>query len=286
MPITPVEEYTGVSPALTQSQPDFDINTQDALDFSLGLPASINTFIDELNAEGTILTLSTSGTSTTSNTVGAGAKTFVSQTGKGWQAGNSLVIARTSDPTTQMRGIVTSYNTGTGSLGFTSQAFDGSGTYTDWTISQGFAVTSIPEDGGVIASSLAGSAVNATAMTNGYIVASVAGNALTIAIKTLAGTDPSATDPVIVVFRNATLTNGSYVVRSVTAATSLTVPNTATLGTTNNLLAKLNALLIDNAGTVELAIQNPTGQIQLNENGVISTTAITTGSESVAGKSG
>jgi hypothetical protein len=41
-------------------------------------------------------------------------------------------------------------------------------------------------------------------MLNGKLVASVASNALTIAVKTLAGNDPSASDPVFFVFRDAT----------------------------------------------------------------------------------
>jgi len=109
-------------------------------------------FITDTSA---ILGLSTTSTSATSNTVGTGAKTFVTQTGKGFAAGQSVVIARTSAPATQMRGVVTSYDTGTGSLGFTSQAFDGTGTFTDWTITLGFAITSVPADLSVTSAKLA-----------------------------------------------------------------------------------------------------------------------------------
>lgn len=45
-------------------------------------------------------------------------------------------------------------------------------------------------------------------MVNGTLVTAVAGNALTIAIKTLAGNDPSAGDPVFVAFRNANAAAG------------------------------------------------------------------------------
>jgi hypothetical protein len=81
-----------------------------------------------------LIGLSTSGTSTTSNSVGTGSKSFTTQTGKGFIPGMSLSIARTSAPTNRMFAIVTSYNSGTGALVVNSQAFEGSGTYTDWSI--------------------------------------------------------------------------------------------------------------------------------------------------------
>lgn len=111
------------------------------------------------------------------------------------------------------------------------------------------------------------------AMVNGTLTASVAANSLTIAVKTKAGNDPSATDPVLVVFRNSTITDGTYSVVSITAATSLTVSSGSTLGTVNAQAARLAVLLINNAGTAELAINNLSGSVNLDETGVISTTA-------------
>ena len=46
--------------------------------------------------------------------------------------------------------------------------------------------------------------------------------------KTLHGDDPSAADPVLLVFRNATLGNGNYVYRTVTSALSLTISSGST----------------------------------------------------------
>lgn len=89
----------------------------------------------ELVAQSALLGLSLSGTSVTSNTIGTGSKSFTVQTGKGFAAGQSIVIARTSAPTNRMFCVVTSYNSGTGALVVTSQAFEGTGTFTDWTIS-------------------------------------------------------------------------------------------------------------------------------------------------------
>lgn len=110
-------------------------------------------------------------------------------------------------------------------------------------------------------------------LINGVLTASVAGNALTIAIKTKAGTDPASTDPVLAVFRNATLTNGTYVVRSITSALSVTVSSGSTLGTTDAVQSQVDVLLYDNAGTVGLAIVNDAGAPSLDEQSLISTTA-------------
>jgi hypothetical protein len=110
-------------------------------------------------------------------------------------------------------------------------------------------------------------------MINGYITASVASSALTIAVKTNAGTDPSSSDPVLVLFRNSTVSNGSWSVVSITAATSVVVSNGSSLGTTASVLAKLNVLLLNNAGTAELAVCNAYGYNDLDEGNVISTTA-------------
>jgi hypothetical protein len=124
----------------------------------------------------------------------------------------------------------------------------------------------------VTSASLADSALG-FALINGTVTATVAGSALTVAIKTLAGADPTATTPVLCVFRSATLTSGVYVVRSITAATSVVVSSGSTLGTTSAVQSQINVLAIDNAGTVELAVVNNSGALLLDETSVISTTA-------------
>jgi hypothetical protein len=124
----------------------------------------------------------------------------------------------------------------------------------------------------VIARTLNDSALG-FALINGYLTATVAANALTVAIKTKAGADPSATDPVLVVFRNATLATGDYVVRSVTAATSVVVSSGSTLGTTSAVASTIQVLAIDNSGTVELAVVNNSGALRLNEYSLLTTVA-------------
>jgi hypothetical protein len=109
------------------------------------------------------------------------------------------------------------------------------------------------------------------------LASSVASKALTIAIKTKALADASATDPVQIAFRNATLTTDDYVIRSITAATSVVAPSGATLGFAAAATGYVYIYALDNAGTVEAII---TGINTWDEATVQSTTAIGTGSDS------
>ncbi len=94
-------------------------------------------------------------------------------------------------------------------------------------------------------------------LANGKLVASVAGNALTIAIKTAAGNDPSAADPVFIAFRNATVSIGSYTIRQVTAALAITISNTSTLGVLNSSTPfRVWIVLFDDGGVLKLGAYN------------------------------
>jgi hypothetical protein len=129
----PITEFTGTPPALNQTQPEFDQNTQDLIDWMVGVPNEINAFSEDLN------NIPTSATSVTSNNIGTGSKAFTIQTGKGLFPGQSLTIARTSAPANRMFAVVDTYDSATGALVVTSQAVEGSGTgVTDWTITLGF----------------------------------------------------------------------------------------------------------------------------------------------------
>jgi hypothetical protein len=78
----------------------------------------------------------TSSTSTTSLSVTIGTKSLVIQTGKAHVEGQPVLIARTSDPSgTWMTGNITAYNSGTGDLTVEVVMKEGTGTFTDWTIS-------------------------------------------------------------------------------------------------------------------------------------------------------
>lgn len=70
-------------------------------------------------------------------------------------------------------------------------------------------------------------------LEGGQLVCSVSGGALTIAIKTLAGADPSIAAPVNVKFYNRVALAADEV-RAFTAANSITIPSGATLGVVNN----------------------------------------------------
>lgn len=77
------------------------------------------------------------GTSATSLTVGLGSKSFTTQAGKAWVTGQRITLARTSDPSTVMYAYVNTYDINTGAANVIVDKFNGSGTYTDWTISIG-----------------------------------------------------------------------------------------------------------------------------------------------------
>ncbi len=77
----------------------------------------------------------TSATSATSATIALGSTTITIQTGKNLVVGMFVQMAYTITPTIFMNGVVTSYNSGTGSLSIDVSATNGSGTYTDWTVS-------------------------------------------------------------------------------------------------------------------------------------------------------
>lgn len=91
-------------------------------------------------------------------------------------------------------------------------------------------------------------------ITNLTLAVSVAANAMTIAVKTKAASDPSSGDPVKVGFRSATAATGTYAQRTITAATSLVVSSGSTLGFASARTHYSYVYLIDNAGTPELAI--------------------------------
>lgn len=142
----------------------------------------------------------------------------------------------------------------------------------------------------VTAEKLAASAISQdTIMINGTLVFSRTGNAETVALKTRAGADPSATDPVHVVFRNATLTTGDYTVLTVTSAQSLTIPNTATLRCVNGQPFRLWVVAFNDGGTFRLGVIKATSvsgtgtvtveQTDLRGDRVRSATAIGTGAD-------
>jgi hypothetical protein len=98
--------------------------------------------------------------------------------------------------------------------------------------------------------------ISGKSLINGKLVCSVGSNALTIALKTTAGTDPSASDPVLVYFRDATLTTGGHSVLSVTAAASLVISSGSTLGTANSTAFRFWVVGFNDGGTFRLGAVN------------------------------
>ena len=75
-----------------------------------------------------------SATSVTSNVIGLGSKTFATQSGKQFTAGQYLIISSQANPTNYMFGQITSYSGSPGSLVVNVLAVGGSGTKIDWQI--------------------------------------------------------------------------------------------------------------------------------------------------------
>lgn len=95
--------------------------------------------------------------------------------------------------------------------------------------------------------------VSTEPLVNGKLVASVAANALTIAVKTWAGGNPSAADPVWVIFRRS---DGTSVLRKLVAPLSLTVIAGDTQGAVNGVPFRLWVSMLDTAGTLSLFTTN------------------------------
>lgn len=107
-------------------------------------------------------------------------------------------------------------------------------------------------DGITVSGNTVTALIAAGGILNANFTASVSAKALTFALKTKAGTDPSATDPVLVLFRNATLTTGTPVVRSITSAMSVTLSSGSTVGFSAALNARIYWGFLDDAGTVSM----------------------------------
>lgn len=93
---------------------------------------------------------------------------------------------------------------------------------------------------------------------NGKITRTVNAGALTIALKTLAGADPSPTDPVFVLM--PTLTSGAfdggYAIRKVTASLPFVISSGSTLGHASAVAGPVYIYLGDNASILVLGASN------------------------------
>jgi hypothetical protein len=90
-------------------------------------------------------------------------------------------------------------------------------------------------------------------ISNLQLTTAVGSSALTIAVKTNAGTDASSTDKIRAAFRSSTATSGAFVLREISGALSLVISSGSTLGQVSGQASRIWVYLIDNAGTPELA---------------------------------
>ena len=76
----------------------------------------------------------------------------------------------------------------------------------------------------------------------------------TIALKTAAGTDASASDKIRIGFRDATATSGAYSVLDITAATSIVISSGSTVGATSATAFRLWLVGFNDGGTFRLGV--------------------------------
>lgn len=102
-----------------------------------------------------------------------------------------------------------------------------------------------------------------------HIAATVAANALTITLN-----------PTTLAFRSTTLNDGAITLVELASPITVVVPDTATLGTTSAIAAKLQVYAINNAGTIELAVVFLSAGNQINEANLLTTVAISPSADS------
>jgi len=102
------------------------------------------------------------------------------------------------------------------------------------------------------------------------ITTSVGSNALTINIVQRDGSTPSTGNSAVrVAVRSTPVSTGLYNLRSITSALSLVVSSGSTLGHTSGFEHDIYVYLIDNAGTLELAVS----QVLFDDAGLVTTVA-------------
>ena len=113
--------------------------------------------------------------------------------------------------------------------------------------------------------------------------ATVSSKALTITLQDVNGNTPTASSPVPIVFRNATLTTPALATVLATAATTVVVPSGGTLGFAAAQASRIYVVALNNAGTAELAVWHSLSTQSLkgiNEGILHTSTTIGTGSDS------
>lgn len=111
---------------------------------------------------------------------------------------------------------------------------------------------------------------------NCTITASVATNALTVALKTSSGADPTTADPIRIGFQNNPITTGGYDVVEITAALSMILSAGSTLGFIANQASRIYVGALRTGTSAELFLYHPLSTTSLRglvESALYSTTA-------------
>lgn len=166
----------------------------------------------------------------------------------------------------------------------TNQMTIGDGTASDTTIvndrggsnpflkyDQGTGKWQVSNDGGAAGDIVVGAVANLPSLIeNAGLETSIGSSALTISLKIADGsTDPSGGSEVKVAFRDPTIANGGYNLRSITGALSTVISSGSTAGHSNNAKEFLYVYFLDNSGTVELAWSSSF----FDDGSIVSTTA-------------
>ncbi len=134
-------------------------------------------------------------------------------------------------------------------------------------------------DGDIVSRMLNSETQNSALISNLGLAVTVSGNALTISVKQKdASTAPTVLSPVSVAFRNATATTGDFTLVKITAALTLVIPASTTIGTVSAVAETYYVYLINNAGTAELAVSLSS---TFGAGSVFSTTSISGGTSRV-----
>lgn len=107
----------------------------------------------------------------------------------------------------------------------------------------------------------------------------ISSNSITAALVNKAGSTPSAQDPITIGIRSGSTSVPNVLMRQVTGSVSINVPAGATLGHESGVPMWLYWYVIDNAGTIELAVS----ATDYGSFGVVNTTALDTNSDSIVG---
>lgn len=138
-----------------------------------------------------------------------------------------------------------------------------SGNALQWVAGTGFQCASIGANSAGFGLALAGGSFSISSTQPPYpfdepvnmaLTASVGSNALTINMVGANGSALSATNPVLAPFRSTTIAGGAPVWTAITTATTLTVPNGAALGTSNNVPFRVWIFLTYNSGAPQLGV--------------------------------